>query len=54
VLVGLNGTVMVSADGMDDVTLLKAAAGTPLSGAVGFGDAVLAVGESGVQRVALQ
>jgi photosystem II stability/assembly factor-like uncharacterized protein len=54
VLVGLNGTVMVSADGMDEVTLLKAGAGTPLSGAVGFGDVLLAVGESGVQRVALQ
>lgn len=54
VLVGLNGTVMVSADGMDEVTLLRAAAGTPLSGAIGFGDALLAVGESGVQRVALQ
>jgi photosystem II stability/assembly factor-like uncharacterized protein len=54
VLVGLNGTVMVSADGMDELTLLKAGAGTPLSGAVGFGDVLLAVGESGVQRVALQ
>jgi photosystem II stability/assembly factor-like uncharacterized protein len=54
VLVGVNGTVMVSADGMDEVTLLKSAAGTPLSSAVGFGDVLLAVGESGIQRVALQ
>lgn len=54
VMVGLNGNIMVSANGMDRVELLKSKAGTPLSAAILFGDQILAVGESGVQPIALQ
>ncbi|MFA5939839.1 MAG: YCF48-related protein [Sinimarinibacterium sp.] len=54
VMVGLNGNIMVSANGLDRVELLKSKAGTPLSAAIPFGDQILAVGESGVQPIALQ
>lgn len=54
VLVGLNGNIMVSANGLAQVDLFKSKVGTPLSAAVPFGDQILAVGESGVQSVALQ
>ncbi|MEQ1439622.1 YCF48-related protein [Fontimonas sp. SYSU GA230001] len=54
VMVGLNGNIMVSANGMDHVELLKSKAGTPLSAAIGFGGGILAVGESGVQPIALR
>ena len=54
VMVGLNGNIMVSGNGLDRVDLLKSKAGTPLSAAIPFGEQILAVGESGVQPVALQ
>lgn len=51
VLVGLNGTVTV----VDGIRLsnYKTAKGTPLSAVVEFGDGLLSVGESGIQRAAL-
>jgi photosystem II stability/assembly factor-like uncharacterized protein len=51
VLVGLNGTVTV----VDGISLsnFKSAKGTPLSAVVEFGDGLLSVGESGIQRAAL-
>lgn len=51
VLVGLNGTVSF----MEGIQLrhFKTAKGTPLSAVIEFGDGLLAVGESGVQRSAL-
>lgn len=52
VLVGLNGVILaVSADGK--VETLQSPAGTPLSGVLPYGDALLAVGESGVQPIPL-
>ncbi len=54
VLVGLNGNIMVSSNGMDEVDLLKSKAGTPLSAAVQFDGELIAVGESGVQSIALK
>lgn len=53
VLVGLNGNIMVSENGLERVELLRSNAGTPLSAAIGFGGEVIAVGESGVQHIAL-
>ncbi len=53
-MVGVNGNVMLSANGIDEITVLKSAAGTPLSSVIPLGDVLLAVGESGVQRIALQ
>lgn len=53
VMVGLNGNIMVSANGLDQVELMKSKAGTPLSAAIPFGGQILAVGESGVQQIAL-
>lgn len=54
VLVGLNGNVMLSGNGLEDVELKKSRAGTPLSAAIPFGGEILAVGESGVQHIAVQ
>lgn len=53
-LVGLNGNIMVSANGLEHVTLMKSTTGTPLAAAVVFGGELIAVGESGVQRIALK
>ncbi|ULQ45341.1 YCF48-related protein [Flagellatimonas centrodinii] len=50
-LVGLNGVVTL-VDGQQ-VSTYKSARGTPLSAAIEFGDGLLSVGESGVQRAAL-
>lgn len=52
-LVGLNGTVILT-DGVGPPQVLKTPGGTPLSAVISFGDAMLAVGESGVQRAAFQ
>jgi photosystem II stability/assembly factor-like uncharacterized protein len=52
-LVGLNGTVILT-DGVSPPQVVKTPAGTPLSAVISFGDAMLAVGESGVQRAAFQ
>lgn len=51
VLVGLNGTVTV-VEGIN-LNIFKSAKGTPLSSVVEFGDGLLTVGESGIQRTAL-
>lgn len=52
-LVGLNGVVLVvAANG--SVREFKTSAGTPLSAALAYGDGLLAVGESGVQAVAIR
>ncbi len=53
-MVGLNGNIVVMDANGGNVHLLKTPSGTPLSAAVPFGDELLAVGESGVQRIALQ
>ncbi|HET8882109.1 MAG TPA: YCF48-related protein [Solimonas sp.] len=54
VLVGLNGVIMVVSKD-DEVQLLRSPDGTPLSGVVPYGDDVfLAVGESGVQPIAVK
>lgn len=54
VLVGLNGAVLVVASS-GGAKLLRAPAGTPLSGVVPYGDGFfLAVGESGVQPLSVQ
>ncbi|HUS25552.1 MAG TPA: YCF48-related protein, partial [Candidatus Binatia bacterium] len=52
-LVGLNGVVLL-VNPQGGVKMLQAAAGTPLSGALPFGDGLLVVGESGVQSVVLK
>ncbi|HEX4895476.1 MAG TPA: YCF48-related protein [Solimonas sp.] len=52
-LVGLNGVIFL-VDGSGAVRSLQTPTGTPLSAAVAFGNGLLAVGESGVQRVSLQ
>lgn len=52
-LVGLNGVIFIL-DGAGTVRALQTPTGTPLSAAVAFGGGLLAVGESGVQRVNLQ
>jgi photosystem II stability/assembly factor-like uncharacterized protein len=54
VMVGLNGNILISANGIDRVEQTKARAGTPLAAAIPFGDTIIAVGESGVQHIALQ
>ena len=52
-LVGLNGVVLiVAANGT--VREVKTSTGTPLSAALAYGDGLLAVGESGVQAVAVR
>ncbi|HEY0973505.1 MAG TPA: YCF48-related protein [Solimonas sp.] len=53
-MVGLNGNIIVVNASGANARLLKAPAGTPLSAAVPFGGGLLAVGESGVQHIALQ
>ncbi|MES0873024.1 WD40/YVTN/BNR-like repeat-containing protein [Sinimarinibacterium thermocellulolyticum] len=53
VMVGVNGNIIVSANGVEDVQVLKSAAGTALSAAIAVDGVLLAVGESGVQRIAL-
>ena len=54
-MVGLNGTVLLIDANGGNVRSLRSTAGTPLSGAIVASDAaLLAVGESGVQRVKLQ
>lgn len=53
-LVGLNGNIVVMDASGGNVRLLKTPSGTPLSAAVAFGGGLLAVGESGVQHIALQ
>ncbi len=53
VMVGLNGNILVSARDMDRVDQTKARAGTPLAAAIPLGDTLIAVGESGVQHIAL-
>lgn len=53
VLAGLNGALIV-VDAAGTPSLLKSEKGTPLSALIGSGDGVIAVGESGVQRLALQ
>lgn len=54
-MVGLNGTVLLIDGTGGNVRNLRTDTGTPLSGAIVLGDnALLAVGESGVQRVKLQ
>ncbi|AXQ30775.1 hypothetical protein D0B54_19720 [Solimonas sp. K1W22B-7] len=54
-MVGLNGTVLLINDQGGNVRSLRTDAGTPLSGAIVASDtSLLAVGESGVQRVKLQ
>jgi len=54
-IVGLAGTVLVSRDGGASFTLQQRADRKGLSGAVAAGpDALLAVGEGGIERVALQ
>jgi photosystem II stability/assembly factor-like uncharacterized protein len=53
-MVGVNGNIILSENGLEDVQVLKSAAGTPLSAAIAVGDVLLTVGESGVQRIALK
>ena len=53
-MVGVNGNILLSANGLQDVKVLKSAAGTPLSAAIAVDGVLLTVGESGVQRIALQ
>lgn len=54
-MVGLNGAVLLMDGSGGNLRRLRSAAGTPLSGAIVVGqEALLAVGESGVQSVKLQ
>jgi len=54
-MVGLNGTVLLMDGSGGNLRRLRSSAGTPLSGAIVVGEqALLAVGESGVQSVKLQ
>ncbi len=54
ILVGLNGNIMLADAAASGVELKQTRAGTPLSAAIVFGEALIAVGESGVQHVKLQ
>ena len=52
-MVGLNGVILIT-DGQGQVRTLQTPAGTPLSAAIPLDGQLLAVGESGVQILALQ
>lgn len=51
VLVGLNGVITILDN--REIDVFRSARGTPLSAVIPFGDGLLAVGESGVQRAPL-
>lgn len=53
-MIGLNGNILVSDNGSGSVSLAKSSAGTPLSAAIAFNGELIAVGESGVQRIRIQ